>query len=130
MPFRVLIDECFGQTIAQFFEDLDFDVSRVGTKLPSGAPDVTVAAAALAEGAVVVTHDSDFRIRPDGGANIHGIRTPMERAPRIYFKCPHPEVRRRLEELIDDIENEYQIAQRRNIRFTMHIAIDKFTVFR
>ncbi|MGH2615409.1 MAG: DUF5615 family PIN-like protein [Thermomicrobiales bacterium] len=124
----LLIDECLPQSIADFFQARGYSVLVVGQALPAGAPDVSVVAAALDRGAIVVTHDSDFR---NMRASVTGTGGRLQRADRIYFKkCSHAQALARLAQLIDVIETEYRIAKATNSKFFIQITANLYTVFR
>jgi hypothetical protein len=126
----VLIDENLPASFAEFFMNRGYTVFVVGADLPAGSPDTSVLAAALAERAVVITADSDFRYMKESAA-AEGSRQGLERADRIFFKrCSHVEALHRITELIDTIETEYRIAKASDRRFVIHIARNSFTVFR
>lgn len=126
----VLIDENLPASFAAFFVRRGYVVFVVGADLPAGSPDTSVLAAALAQKAVVITADSDFRYMKETAA-AEGSRKGLERADRIFFKrCSHVEALSRIVALIDTIESEYRLAKANDRRFVIHIARDSFTVFR
>ena len=128
-PFPpLLIDECLPQSIANFFASRGYSVLVVGQALPAGSPDASVVAAALDQGAIVVTHDSDFR---NMKASATGAGGRLQRADRIYFKkCSHAQALARVKHLIDVIETEYRIAKTTNSKFFIQITANSYTVFR
>jgi hypothetical protein len=127
-PPAVLIDECLGTSFAEYFELRGYTVYVVGSRLPAGSPDVSVVAAALAEDAIVVTTDSDFRRMREAAT---GHKGGLERADRIFFKrCKHSRAMSRIAELIDVIESEYRIAKAANRKFFVQITPNSYTVFR
>jgi hypothetical protein len=124
----IVIDENMPASFVEFFAARGYAVIRVGTSLPAGSPDVSVAAAALAEGAIVVTLDSDFRNLKRAP---EGIRGRLQRADRIYFRgCTHVQALARIASLIDTIEAEYKLAKAGNRRFYFQINTETFTVRR
>ena len=124
----LLIDECLPKSIAAYFQGRGYSVTIVGQALPAGAPDVSVVAAALDQGAIVVTHDSDFR---QMRASASGAGGRLQRADRIYFKtCSHAQALARIAQLIDVIETEYRIAKAGNGKFFIQITVNSYTVFR
>jgi hypothetical protein len=123
-----LIDECLPNSIAAFFRGRGYSVTVVGQALPAGAPDVSVVAAALDQGAIVVTHDSDFRQMRSSASGAGGR---LQRADRIYFKkCSHARALARVAQPIDVIETEYRIAKANNGKFLIQITANSYTVFR
>lgn len=124
----LLIDECLPQSIAAFFQARGYSVLVVGQALPAGTPDASVVAAALDQGAIVVTHDSDFRQMK---ASASGAGGRLQRADRIYFKkCSHAQALARVARLINVIEAEYRIAKANNSKFFIQITANSYTVFR
>lgn len=124
----VLIDENMPASFGAFFASRGYRVLSVGSSLPARSPDASVAAAALAEGAIVVTLDSDFRNLKNAP---EGIRGRLQKADRIYFKgCSHPEALTRVMELIDTIEAEYRLAKAANRKFFLQVTKETFMVLR
>lgn len=124
----VFIDECLPASFRGVFEERGHDVRGVGDGFPSSSPDESILAAANAMGAVVVTTDNDWKvlIRQVNGKE----RTRFGNAGRVLFNCPHHVALLRLRELIDDIEREYEIAQRKGTRLIMRITGGNFRVER
>lgn len=126
----VLIDENLGATIVEFFRSRGYVVFKVGEVLPRGSPDVSVTAAALDQGAIVVTMDTDFKYWREAAAAEHQ-RKRLESADRILFrKCRYVQAPLRVAQLIDIIESEYRLAKAANRKFMIHITEHSFTVFR
>lgn len=124
----VLIDECLPRSLGEVFAAAGYEVHVVGALLPGGSPDVSVVAAALDVGAIVVTTDSDFR-RMKASAEGQGGR--LERADRVYFKrCSHVEARARVAELMDVIDREYRLAKQNGRKFFIQITRESYTVYR
>jgi hypothetical protein len=96
--------------------------------LPARSPDVSVAAVALANGAIVVTLDSHFRNLKTAP---EGIRGRLQKADRIYFRgCTHVQALARVAVLIETIEAEYRIAKAENRKFFFQINSEKYSVNR
>jgi hypothetical protein len=124
----IVIDENMPASFVEFFADRGYTVIRVGSSLPAGSPDVSVAAAALAEGAIVVTLDSHFRNLKTAP---EGIRGRLQKADRIYFRgCTHVQALARVKEPIGTIESEYRLAKAQNRKFYFQINAETFTVRR
>jgi hypothetical protein len=124
----VFIDECLPlASFRRFFEARGHVVYGVGQGFPSGSPDRSVLAAAEAYGAVVVTSDRDRRALL---RQVAGHRGRFRRASRILFTCDHSVALRRLEDLIDDIEREYELASRAGRQLIMRITEGIYTVER
>lgn len=126
----VLIDENLGASIAELFRARGYRAYQVGEVLPRRSPDISVTAAALDRGAVVVTMDRHFR-RWKEAAAAEQQRGKLESADRILFKrCTHAEAPGRIAALIEVIEAEYRMAKRANQKFMIHITPHSYTVFR
>jgi len=124
----ILIDENMPASFAKFFEGRGYTVIRVGNALPAGSPDVSVAAAALARGAVLVTLDSDFRRLKK---TPEGIRGRLQKADRIYIRgCSHVQALTRIEVLIETIEAEYKLVKAKDKKFFFQINAETYTVNR
>jgi len=78
----VHIDENLGSTVVEIFRQRGYVVFQVGEVLPRASPDVSVTAAALSEGAIVVTMDTDFRHWQEAAA-AEQQRGRLERADRV-----------------------------------------------
>ena len=122
----VLIDECLPvPEIQALFVARGYEVLTVGEYLPSGATDPEVLAGAAEIGAIIVTHDTDFRRLI---AKAPGHQSKLRKTGRIVFRCDHSKVPARLMQLIDDIEREYQQALLAGRNFLVIITADRFTV--
>ncbi len=95
----------------------------VGEAFPSGSPDAAILAVAEGEAAIVVTNDRDWESLV---ANVPGHKGSVRRAGRILFRCDHSVALRRLEELFEDIEREYEIARRSGRQLILHITQNRF----
>jgi hypothetical protein len=126
----VFIDECLPeQAFRAVLEPRGHAVRSVGEAFPSGSPDPAVLAAAEAQEAIVFTADSDWKtlvrnIKSDEG------RAGVRRAGRVLFNCEHPVAIQRLQELIEDIEHEFDRAQRLGKPLIMRITKGNFRVER
>lgn len=122
----VIIDECLpADAFRAAFEARGHTVRTVGEGFPSGSPDRSIHVAADALGAVVVTSDSDWQTlirRLPSDLEKHRFRA----AGRILFNCSHPVAIRRLDELMDDIEEEFAKSQKRGIPMLMRITGGNF----
>jgi hypothetical protein len=125
------IDECLpADSFRSILEDRGHTVKAVGDAFPSGSPDPAILAAAIELGAVVFTADSDWRLLVRRIATEEGRGFVQKRAGRVLFRCPHPVAIRRLEELIEDIEREFELARRQNRPLLMWITGGNFRVER
>jgi len=116
----LLIDECFPKSLGDVFAARGHEVRGVGDGFPSGSPDIAVLAAADRVGAVVVSRDNDWKqlVRRQR----LGERGQFQRAHRILINCEYHKARDRVEELIDVIEVEYVVYQRRSLQLIVRIT--------
>lgn len=104
----VLLDQNVPRSVADVFRESGHDVILLGDVLPIDAPDPLVATVSELEGAVLVSHDGDFRnIAP---RIPRGARARFSRLSRIHLQCPEPQSARRVREAMSFIEAEYEIA--------------------
>lgn len=122
----ILIDECVPvPRIQALLEGRGYEVLTVGAYLPKGSLDQEVLAGAADRGAVILTHDADFKSLI---AKAPGHQAKLKKAGRIVFRCDHSQIPARLQQLIDDIEREFDAAQHAGRAFLLIITADRFTV--
>jgi hypothetical protein len=126
----VIIDECLPQAqFGGFFSARGYPVLTVGQAFPRGSPDSAVLAVAEVEAAIIVSTDRDWRglLR-----NVPaGWKGGAGRAGRILFNnCNHATALARLQELVDDIEREIDLARRSGRRLLIRITQTTFTTER
>lgn len=125
------IDECLpAESFRTILEARGHTVRTVGEAFPSGSPDPAVLAAAKEHGAVVFTADSDWRLLVRRISTEEGRGFVQKRAGRVLFKCSHPIAIERLQELIEDVEREFAIAERHKKPLLMWITGGNFRVER
>jgi predicted nuclease of predicted toxin-antitoxin system len=124
----LLIDECFPRSLGDVFVARGHEVRGVGDGFPSGSPDIAVLAAADRAGAVVISRDNDWKqlVRRQR----HGERGQFQRAHRILINCEYHKARTRIEDLIEIIEFEYALHQRRSLQLIMRITEGSYRVDR
>ena len=130
LQMHVFIDECLPSTsLRVIFEERGHTVEVVGQGFPAGTPDRSILAAADKIGAVVISSDTDWQslIRSIGDSERRG---QFRRAGRILLNCPHNVAIERVRDLIETIEFEYGIAQRRGHQLIMRITGGNFRVER
>jgi predicted nuclease of predicted toxin-antitoxin system len=77
-------------------------------RLAQDAPDPLVAAVSEANGAILVSLDSDFKtLAPRAGAGKARFRT----LSRIGLRCSEPQAAQRVERALSLIEHEWELAQ-------------------
>ena len=116
------------RSLGYVFAARGHEVRGVGDGFPSGSPDIAILAAADRAGAVVVSRDNDWKqlVRRQR----HGERGQFHRAHRILINCESHKARARVEELIDVIEVEYAVHQRRSLQLIMRITEGSYRVDR
>jgi predicted nuclease of predicted toxin-antitoxin system len=125
-----LIDENVPESVTEFLRQRGHDVRHVRDLALTETPDPIIAAAADKLGAVVVTwNHRDFKKLlsrvPQAGQPV------MRRAGRINFRCNESQGRYRVEQVIDVIEFEYELAQRRpDKRLLIEVLKDSFRFIR
>jgi predicted nuclease of predicted toxin-antitoxin system len=119
----LLIDENVPESVTTFLRERGHDVRHVRDLFLPGTPDPVIASGADRIGAIVVTwNHRDFKKLaarvPKGGA------AALRRLGRINCRCPEPQGRARVEQVIDVIEGEYERAQmRRDKRLLIEITM-------
>lgn len=125
----LLIDENVPNSVADYLRDRGHDVRLVRDLFPAGTPDPVIAALGDELRAIVVTWDPDFR-RIAARVPV-GERQRFRRLGRISFRCNEASGKRRIEELIDSIEFEYDLVQKRgDKRLLVEITETTFRVIR
>ena len=125
----LLIDENVPNSVAEFFRERGHDVRLVRDLFPSGTPDPVITKLGDELAAIVVNWDRDFR-RNVARVPV-GNRQRFRKLGRISFRCSEARGRKRVEELIEWIEFEYnQVQQRRDKRLIVEITDTSFRVVR
>jgi predicted nuclease of predicted toxin-antitoxin system len=124
-----VVDENVDIAVGEFLEQRGHHVLFVAQHFASGISDDMIAILGNVYSAVVVTHDKDFKALarrvPEGN------RQRFRKLGRISLRCREPQARRRIEDVIESIEFEYEQAQHRNDkRLIFDISTTTFTVTR
>lgn len=121
---RLLIDECVAEDVVSVFAQRHHEIARVVDVLPSGSPDALVAEFAHRESLICVTWNKRHfhsLISRKPGNNHNRYRN----AGLIAFRCPEPNGKRRLSQVIDIIESEHERVQsRHDKRLIVHVMPD------
>jgi predicted nuclease of predicted toxin-antitoxin system len=126
----LLIDENVPDSVARFFAERGHDVHLVRDLFPSATPDPVIAKLGDELAAIVVTwNHKHFKTLASRVPSSESAR--FKRLGRISFRCNETHGRRRAEELIESIEFEYSLVQkRRDKRLIMEISETTFNVIR
>jgi hypothetical protein len=104
-------------------------VMAVGEAFPAGSPDPSILIAAEAHGAVIFTSDTDWQ-KLINSVPSKSARGSVQNAGRVLFNCSHVVAAERLNELIEDIEREFERAVKTGGRLMMRITGGNFRVER
>jgi hypothetical protein len=109
---RFLLDEDVPRPVGEFLAQRGHEVFYVEEALVKGSADILLAQWVDVNEGVVVTHNyKHFAVLlsrvPKGG------RARFKKASRLTLRCAQPHSLRRVTELIEDIEYEYERCQRR-----------------
>lgn len=126
----LLIDEDVPQAVSEFLRERGHNVQMVrGSPLEREADAVLAKAVIEARGIVVTWNHRHFSQLIDRRPPLNYTRFPN--VGRLSFVCPHAMGLKRLRELIEDIEREYQLVQeRRDRRLIMVIGDTWFRIDR
>lgn len=115
-----LLDQNVARSVAEVLLELGHSCEYSRELLPVGAADPVIAVAAEQIGAILVSHDKDFKtIAPRVQA---GHRNRYRRLSRIALECREAEAAGRIRELIEVIEILYNQAQTKpDPRLILHI---------
>jgi Domain of unknown function (DUF5615) len=106
---RFMLDENMPVTAAEKLIALGHEAEFVRDYVPAGSPDPLVAAVSQELDAILLSFDGDFeKIAPRVPA---GERARFRRLSRIWMPCREGRSAARLENAIDLIEREYEIAR-------------------
>ena len=110
-PLRFFIDHCVPESVSKALEGAGHEVIRLRMELAEDAPDPLVAAVSQMHGAILVSHDSDFRtLVPRSGVG----RRRFARLSRIGLRCAPPRAAQRMTLALSLIEHEWEVAQQSN----------------
>lgn len=116
-----LLDQNVARSVATVLTELGHACQYSRELLPADAADPVVAVAAEQTGAILVTHDRDFKtIAPRVQ---HGQRARFKRLSRIALECSEVEAAGRIRELMPVIEALWALAQSKpDKRLILHIT--------
>jgi hypothetical protein len=122
-----MLDDNVAASVAEVFCEFGYLVQWTRDVLAAGAPDPLVAKLAELEGAILVSHDKDFKsIAP---RIPKGSRNRFRKLSRIALGCPEMHAAARIREHIDYIELAWAKAQRRfDKRMIVFIGVAGFRV--
>ena len=104
------MDHCVPDAVGRALSSAGHEVVLLRTQLAPNSPDPLVAAVAEMNGAVLVSHDSDFKsLAPRAGVGRRRFRT----LSRIGLKCSEPQAGSRITEALSLIEHEWALSQNR-----------------
>jgi predicted nuclease of predicted toxin-antitoxin system len=109
---RFLLDEDVPHAVGEFLAERGHEVFYVAESLVKGSADTLVVQWVDVHEAVVVTHNYKHFEKlvsrvPKGG------RARFRKASRLTLRCVQTHALRRVTDLIEDIEHEYERCQRR-----------------
>lgn len=103
-----LLDQNVAKAVADTLIEIGHTCEFSRALIPADADDPVVAIAAEEIGAILVSHDNDFKtIAP---RVVHGQRARFRKLSRIALQCPEPLAADRLRELMPVIEHLVSLA--------------------
>ncbi len=96
-------------------------VARVREIMPADSADTIVAEAAIRGGCVLVSWDKDFSTQ-------RFLKERFASLQRIAFSCPEPLATKRLQDLVERIEDEYRRAKKEKVPLLFKIGRDRIMV--
>lgn len=104
-----LLDQNVAKAVAETLVELGHSCEFSRALIPPNADNPLVAIAAEETGAILVSHDNDFKtIAP---RVVHGQRNRFRKLSRIALQCPEPQAAQRLRELMPVIEHLVSLAE-------------------
>lgn len=105
------MDNDVPDSVADMLRERGHITERVRDLFPTDTPDPVIAAYADSRSAIVVTCDKDYKRWIQRQPDLNQQR--YRRAGRINLECPQAQARRRLEQFMETVEFEYDLAQTR-----------------
>jgi predicted nuclease of predicted toxin-antitoxin system len=106
---KFFMDQCVPDSVGRFLEAAGHEVVFLRREMPPDSPDPLVAAISEMMGAVLVTHDSDFKAL---APRVPGAGGRFKKLSRIQLgKCQGPMAASRMEVALSLIEHEWSVAQ-------------------
>lgn len=105
---RFFIDHCVPDSVGKALAAAGHEVILLREQLAPNSPDPLVAAVSEMNGAVLVSHDGDFKkLAPRAGIG----RKRFQRLSRIALNCSEPQAADRIIKALSLIEHEWEVAQ-------------------
>lgn len=108
------LDENVPSSVRRSIEALGFDVKESRELLGQGAPDEVVATIAEQDGAILISHDRDFRKIKPAQPHVHGTRFRHLHIVRIH--CDGNQSAERISRALHAIEAEFEYRNNRRDR--------------
>ncbi|MBI3453495.1 MAG: DUF5615 family PIN-like protein, partial [Rhodospirillales bacterium] len=105
---RFFTDQNVPESVAKTLEEARYEVTRLGEKIARDSPDPLVAAVAEANGAILVTMDSDFK-KIASRVDI-GHRRYRKLSILRFEKCRESHAATRLSSALSLIEHEWEFG--------------------
>lgn len=105
---KFLVDQCVPDSVGQILKQNGHDVLLLRETIAPDSPDPLVAAVSEMFGAVLVSHDHDFKTL---GPRMQIGRRRFRKLSRIGLRCRESQSARRMEEAITLIEHEWNYSQ-------------------
>ena len=120
-----LLDQNVARSVAETLRRLGHTCDFSRDLIPADAADPVVAVAAEQLGAILISHDRDFKTIAPRVAE--GQKARYKRLSRIALECPEAMAAARLEELMPIIEMTWQLQQTKSDkRMIFHITRTTF----
>jgi predicted nuclease of predicted toxin-antitoxin system len=104
---KFFIDHCVPDSVGIFLRGAGHEVILLREKLAPNSPDPLVAAVSEMYGAVLVSHDGDFKaLAPRAAVG----RQRFRKLSRISLKCSEPQAAARMKIALSLIEHEWAVA--------------------
>ncbi|WP_269583263.1 DUF5615 family PIN-like protein [Roseibium sp. Sym1] len=118
---RFILDENVAVSVLNKLRELDFEAEFIRELIPEGSADPLVSFVAEDQRCVLVSHDGDFqKIAP---RIPDGQKQRFRKLSRIKLNCDEFKAAKRIEQTIDFIQSEYQVAQsKRDKRMILQIG--------
>ena len=124
----IFVDQCVPDSAGHVFKDHGHDVTFLREKLAVNSEDVLVAAVALANAAVLLTLDRDFK---KIASRLEFSQRKLKTLSLIKLSCRESEAKSRLKQAMSLIEHEYQfMTTRSGARLFMEIQKDCIKTYR
>jgi predicted nuclease of predicted toxin-antitoxin system len=112
LRIRFFVDHCVPDSVGRVLRDAGHEVMLLRERIAADSPDPLVAAVSEMYGAVLVSHDKDYKALAPRVAI--GERQRFRRLSRIALTCSEPQAANRINEALSLIEHEWSAAQGRS----------------